>query len=171
MPEKKTKQVKLADVNPQVKSVKIGIQHLRKVSIFPLSVADQLNMTDLITDAVGQFFAMEAEKAVEGPPVEFIVFMLELLKSNIGELVTKITAEDDSDKVLSEMTNDQLSNVVEIVYRENFERPLAKIVGLFQKDQTETAELILEKLQQQSAGPTVDTDSNTSSEEATGKEE
>jgi hypothetical protein len=173
MPEKKkTKTVKVEDVNPQVKDMKIGVRSLRKINVYPLSVADQLEMTDMITEAVGAFFALDAEgKVSEGPPVEFVAFMFELIKGNLGDIITKVTGEEDSDAVLKDMTNDQLSEMVGIVYKENFEGPLAKIVDLFQKENEETmTSLILEKLQASSAGSTEDTDSKISSEEVTGKE-
>ena len=52
MPEKKKdKSVKVQDVNPQVKSIKLGVRTLRKITIYPLSVADQLELTDMITEA------------------------------------------------------------------------------------------------------------------------
>ena len=174
MPEKKKpKSVKLTDINPQVKEIKIGLRSLRKIKIYPLSVADQLELTDMITEAVGVFFSLDAEgKMTEGPPAEFIVFVFGLIKDNVGEIVTKVTGEEDSDAILGDMSNDQLSDMITIVYKENFEAPLAKLVDLFQqKDEETTAESILAKLSQPSVESTGDTESNTSSEEATGREE
>lgn len=174
MPEKKIKSK--AEVNPQVKNVKIGVRSLRKVPIYPLSVADQLEMTDLITDAVGAFFSLQVDEKgemKEGIPTEFVVFMLTLIKENMGVIVTNVTGEEDSDAVLKETTNDQLSEIISIVYKENFEVPFVKLVGLFQKETNPEMKMgsILEKLQSQSAGSTEDTGLKTSSEKVTGKEE
>jgi hypothetical protein len=171
MPEKKkSKSVKVEEVNPQVKSVKVGVRTLRKVPIYPMSVADQLELTDMITEAVGVFFSMEAEKKTEGLPMEFIVFAVSLIKENMGEVITKITGEQDSDALLSDMTNEQMSEIVEIVYKDNFEGPFGRLVDMFQGEDEETkVESILEKLQPQSAESTEPTDSTTSSEKATGK--
>ena len=71
------------------------------------------------------------------------------------------------------MTNEQLSDVIEIVYKENFEGPFGRLVGLFQQSEDEdmTVESILAKLQPSSAGSTEDIDSKTSSEKVTGKED
>jgi len=176
MPEtkKKDKSVKVQDVNPQVKSIKLGVRTLRKITIYPLSVADQLELTDMITEAVGVFFSLDAEGKMEGgPPMEFVVFVFELIKSNIGDIVTKVTGEEDSDAILSDMTNDQLTSLIEIVYKENFEGPFGRLVDLFQTEENEETkvESILAKLQPQSVESTEDTASNTSSKEATGKED
>ena len=170
MPEKK-KSVRVEDVNPQVKEVKIGLRILRKIKIYPISVADQLELTDMITEAVGMFFSLEAKKKTEDElPMEFVVFVTSLIKENIGEVITKVTGEEDSDAILSDMTNDQLSEVVGIIYKENFEGPFGKLVDLFQSEDEETkVESILEKLQPQSAESTEPTDSTTSSKKATGK--
>lgn len=172
MPDKK-KKVDRTKINPQVKDIYIGVRTLRKIKIYPLSVADQLELTDMLTEAIGAFFSIGADgKLDEGPPIEFVAFILKLLKENIGDIITKITGIEDSDSILSDITNDQMSDIVSIVYEENFEGPLKKVVGLFQKEDEETRmESILAKLQPQSAGPTADTDSNTSSNSATGKEE
>ncbi len=172
MPEtKKTKHVRVEDVNPQVMDVKIGVRILRKIKIYPISVADQLELTDMITEAVGVFFSLDAQgKAEEGPPMEFVVFVVNMIKENIGEIITKVTGEEDSDAILSDMTNDQLTEIVGIIYKENFEGPFGKLVDLFQSEDEETmAESILEKLQPQSAGSTEPIDSTISSEKATGK--
>lgn len=170
MPEKK-KSVKVKDINPQVMNMKIGIRDLRKINVYPLSVADQLEMTDMITEAIGAFFALDAEgKMEEGPPMEFVVFVFNLIKENIGEIITKVTGEEDSDAVLADMSNNQLAELVEIVYKENFEGPFGRLVDLFQKESEDLmTSSILEKLQPQSAGSTEDTDSKTSSKEVTGK--
>ena len=173
MPEKK-KKIRIEDVNPQVKEIKIGLRILRKIKVYPLSVADQLELTDMITEAVGMFFSLDAEgKMKEGPPMEFVVFVFELIKTNIGEIVTKVTGEEDSDTILSDMSNDQLTDMVSIVYRENFEGPFGRLVDLFQTVENEETKIesILEKLQPRSVESTGDTDLNISSEEVSGKVE
>ena len=172
MPDKK-KPVKVEEINPQVKEAKIGVRTLRKIPIYPLAVADQLDLTDIITDAIGVYFSLAAEgKAEGGTPTEFVVFVIGLIKENFADIVTNVTGEADSDAILREMTNDQLATIIEIVYKENYEGPLKKTVDLFQREDEETlTESILAKLQSPSVGPTEDTGSNTSSEEVTGKEE
>lgn len=172
MPEKK-KINRTQDINPQVKDVKIGIRSLRKIKVYPLSLADQLEITDMITEAIGVFFSLEAEgKMSEGPPTEFVVFVLQMIKDNIGDLIIKVTGEEDSDAVLKELSNAQLADIVAIVYKDNFADPLEKIVDTFQAENEETMTgSILERLRSPSVVSTEDTSSKTSSEKATGKAE
>ena len=46
----------LKDLNPQIVDVEIGIRSLRKITLYPLSVTDQLKMSDLITKASAAVF-------------------------------------------------------------------------------------------------------------------
>ena len=39
-------------LNPQVAEVEIGVRNLRKITIYPLSIADQLSTTDLVSEAI-----------------------------------------------------------------------------------------------------------------------
>jgi hypothetical protein len=41
------------NLNPQIHETDIGIVNLRKIKIYPLAVGHQLEMSDLISEAVG----------------------------------------------------------------------------------------------------------------------
>ncbi|MCK5607766.1 hypothetical protein KAR91_38140 [Candidatus Pacearchaeota archaeon] len=115
-------------INPQVRETDIGKRTLRKVSIYPLSLADQLNLTDLITEAMTAFFNTNPEESDESM-VQFIGFMIDLIKKNIDKLVETIT--DEGKGILEEITNVQLMNIAEIIYVDNFEGPVKKAMSLF----------------------------------------
>ena len=62
-------------LNPQVADVEVGVRNLRKIQIYPLSVADQLATTDLITEAIAGFMRKDemtmkgrCMKRIPGPP-------------------------------------------------------------------------------------------------------
>ena len=115
-------------LNPQVRSVDIGKRTLRNIPIFPLSLGDQLDLTDLINQAMNAFFNMSPDETDEGL-IKFIAFVLELIKENIERIIEMITEEKK--EILKEITNSQLMEIVEIVYEENFEGPLKKVSSLF----------------------------------------
>jgi len=115
-------------LNPQVRSVEIGKRTLRNLSIYPLSLSDQLNLTDLVNKGLNAFLQMAPDENEEGM-MQFIAFVLSLIKENIERIVEMITDEDKS--ILEEITNVQLMEIVEIVYKENFEGPLGKLTSLF----------------------------------------
>jgi hypothetical protein len=115
-------------LNPQVRSVEIGKRTLRNLSIYPLSLSDQLSLTDIINKGLNAFLQMSPDESDEGM-MQFISFILELIKKNIERIIEMITDEDK--KVLEDVTNVQLMEIVEIVYEENFEGPLGKLKSLF----------------------------------------
>ena len=117
-------------INPQVRSVEIGKRTLRNLSIYPLSLSDQLDLTDLINKGLNAFLKLGPDESDQGM-MQFIAFILELIKENIERIIEMITDEDK--EILKEITNVQLMEIVEIVYKENFEGPLKKASSLFPK--------------------------------------
>ena len=60
-PEKVDHAVENAQINPQITDVTIGVRSLRSLTIYPLSMSDQLKTTDLIKQAVAGFFDREGQ--------------------------------------------------------------------------------------------------------------
>ena len=118
-------------LNPQITDFDVGVRSLRKVRIYPLSMANQLELSDLITEALSVFLQTQGDKADE-LSMEFVGFMVELIKKNIERIIGYILADEVPTQVMKDITNEQLSGMVEIVYRQNFEGPLKKVVSLFQ---------------------------------------
>lgn len=126
-------------LNPQVRTTDIGKRTLRKIPIYPLALADQLNLTDLISKGVNAFFEMSASEDENESMMQFISFALGLLKDNIDRIVEMLT--DEGKEVLKDITNVQLMEIVEIVYVENFEGPAGKAMSLFGKERPTENEL------------------------------
>lgn len=158
MPEKPRRE----RINPQVTDTEIGVRVLRKIKVYPISMGHQLKLTDLISEAMQAFFSMQEEGSEELNP-EFVAFAVNLLKENIDRVIKMVT-DEDPEKLKDDITNDQLSDLIGIVYTNNFEGPLKKVKNLFQRDEIleeVTDEQILNTLVQRSAKST-DTDSKTS---------
>lgn len=138
-------------LNPQVRSITVGIRDLREIKIYPLSIADQLEMTDLITGALEGFFVSE-----ERDNLAFVTTIVNLVKENIAKIIELATCkEQDPQIVLKEMTNDQLGQFANVVYDMNFEGLVKNVQSLLEK--IEGAPLDLEKSSPQSAND-MDTD-------------
>ena len=154
----------LKELNPQITKVKIGVRDLRELEIYPLSVRDQLEMSDLITKALQEFF-LKSDKG----DIEFVVFLLDLIEKNIDRVLKLVTDVEKSEDLLSDVTNFQVSEIVMIIYTENFENPAKNVESLLDK----VKEMIFQLggPLQQSVSDTLDTDSKTSSENHSEKEE
>jgi len=118
-------------INPQIMEIEIGIREMRKIKIYPLSMSDQLGLTNLISTAIAAHVAQE-----EGGDMAVVAFILELVKENIGRILTMVTDEDD--KLLEEISNLQAAGIAEAVYEtnygivaKNFKSLFGKVTALF----------------------------------------
>jgi hypothetical protein len=107
--EKRTEQL-----IPQVVEATIGIRNLRTFKIYPLSMADQLKLTDVITKALQEF--MDAGNLED---MAFVGAFIVILRDNIGKIISMVS-DEDGEKLLSEMTNEQALTVAEIIFDMNY---------------------------------------------------
>jgi hypothetical protein len=150
------------DLNPQIASAKIGKRYLREITIYPLSLGDQVKFTDVITEGINAFF--QAQETPEDMAV--VGFFVDLIKENIPRLMGMITDGEDKEKLLEDMTNIQAVAIAEHVYNVNYDsisKNLKSLVGKVSK-------LFLSERPSPLSVNDTDTPSNIVSEEATGTE-
>jgi len=116
-------------INPQITEIEIGIREMRKIKIYPLSMSDQLKLTGLMSTAVAAQFAKE-----EGGDMALVAFIVELVKENLGRILTMVTGEDD--KLLEEVSNLQAAAISEVVYEMNYGIVVKNFKSLFEKVMT-----------------------------------
>ena len=128
---------KMNDLNPLHKSTTIGLREAKEIIIYPLSVGEQLKLTDIITEFLRKYFGTEdgTEKtaAESMGDIALINELVEVIKDNVGKIITLTTDAEDADEILDDMTNDQLMDFVTIVYDMNFESARKKLMSLIQK--------------------------------------
>lgn len=127
MPEKEKVEETFEALNPQAVVVEIGVRSLRKITIYPLSLADQLRTTDLIAKAMEGIIATE-----EQGDVAMVSFALQVIKDNIGQILEMVT-DEKSEKLLGELTNPQLMEIVEHVFDMNFGSIAKNVKSLAEK--------------------------------------
>ncbi len=166
--EKETEQHMTKLMNPRVRDVEIGIRTLRKIKLFPLSIADQFSLSDTVTQGLqlyldeaggGAFTAQAASKLVE------------LIRSKLPAMLKLVFPDEQPQKLLKEMDNFQLATVAEYIFNDNYGEPAKKLASLFGAKKTQESESALERLSQLSAERTPATDLSTSPDSATGKVE
>jgi len=147
-------------LNPQIMDVEIGIREMRKIKIYPLSMADQLKLTDVVMKSVAE----QLEQG--GGDLSIATFVIRLIQENIVEIL-KMATDEEGEKVTSEISNSQAIEIAEILFdvnygavSKNFKSLSKKVGSLFQQ----------ERPLPQSANDTA-TDSTISTEKATEKEE
>lgn len=151
-------------LNPQVRQTTIGLRTLRKIKIYPLSVGDQLELSDLIIDSLTKYNEIVADEKKPDMQVfsEIANFIVNLIKENLDSLIEKITDRNEAEEdvhILDDVTNEQAIEIGKIVYEINFESLIKNVKSLFK---VEEMELPLKRQSQPSVKPTGATGSNTS---------
>lgn len=118
------------NINPQITEVAIGVRDLRNIKLFPLALGDQLELSDLIKEALEAFFKVEegSEEALS----LFVAFAFDLIKKNLTKILKLIALDEDPKELLKEITNAQVDEIARIVYQNNFE-VLKNLKSLFGK--------------------------------------
>ena len=127
MPEEQEK------LNPQITDVEIGIRNLRKITIYPLSMGDQLKLTDLIIKAI-------TDQISDGGSTDLsVAFIVKVIHENIGKILTMVS--DEKETVLDELSNLQAIEIADIIFdvnygsvAKNFKSLSEKLMGLFQPE-------------------------------------
>lgn len=164
MPEKKKIRKR---INPRIRSVEVGIRSLRKIKIYPLSMRDQKEVTRIINKALTSFFNIERKEG-ENEELVFASFIIKVVEDNIERILGIVAPDEDIKKLMGDIDNAQLSDIIRIVYTDNYGDPAKNVTSLFQMTKIES---VLKRQQSPSAENIVATDLNTSLEEVSKKAE
>ena len=161
-------------LNPQIREVEVGVRDLRKIKIYPMSMADQTAFIELIKGAIESYFELTVEKGKKDMEdtdlLPFIAALTKMVGDNSKEFIKIVTDPDqvDPEEFYKDVTNAQMSEIVRIVVEDNFEDPAKNVMSLFQKVQN----LFQWKRQlPTSLNDTVNLDSTTSTESPSEKED
>lgn len=119
----------MSELNPQIKEISVGTRALRKVTIYPLSMSDQFDMTEVVVEAFQQFSSVDMDSAAD---MEVVSSMMSLIEDNLEKIIKLVTSEDEDIK-FSELTNDQFSELVVSIFEVNYESSIKKFQTLFGK--------------------------------------
>ena len=164
-----TEEQELKALNPDIRTVQIGVRELYNLTIYPLSIGQQVKMSETIGDAVAGFYQNPTST-----DAEFVAFIVKLLGENAKEVLDYITDPDEIKGVLTGkgkkgdihdyINNKQLFEIAENIYEDNFRDPSEKVKTMFE---TIKKEYLSGLLSPESSEDIPSTDLSTSSEEAT----
>jgi hypothetical protein len=119
-------------LNPKIRKMPVGIKTIREVTVYPLSVGAQLEMTDLIGEAIASASALDSEDAKKD--AAWIGLILGTIKQNAAEMLSKATCgEEDGKALLNDIDNDQFIDIVEHLFEANYSGGLKKIPVMMEK--------------------------------------
>lgn len=121
MPSKQSK------LNPQITSFEIGTRDLRKIKIYPLAAGPQLKLIDTL----GQSAELLSEVMDDAQSVGSIIG---IITTNLPEILEQVTDKNEKvEDILNEISIVQIEELVEVIYKMNFESLGKKLTGLFTK--------------------------------------
>lgn len=151
-------------LNPDITELMVGTRKLRKIKIYPLSVVDQFKLSDFIYETVGAFLSPDVRSDVQK-----VTLLIAILKRHLSKILEFVLDDTETpDGVLGEMTNNQMVDIAQILYKVNYESISKNVESLLKKIPTTGSPS--ERLSQQSVEST-DTNLRTSSENPGDKEE
>jgi len=155
-------------LNPDIKEVEYGKKELKTLTIYPLSLGDQFKVTDMITKVIQEI--ADSQKLGQTSDYAVIDVAMTAIKDNIGKILSLIAdlPKDKIDKIIYDLTNTQLVDLVDVVWSVNFEPALKKGKSLFEKGRSVFGS---KSLSQSSSSVTPSTDSKMSIAKVTKKEE
>lgn len=121
------------ELNPQIREVDYGVRSLRKLTIYPMSMADQKKFGSMFQEIIEEYLNQTPDGPMNASDLlPFATMVLKLIGENIKELLKLITdlRDRELDTFFDEVTNVQMSNIINAVYEENFDTPSKNLTGL-----------------------------------------
>ena len=113
-------------LNPTVVTVQVGTRTLREIQIYPLSVGQQLEASEFIGElTAGLVSVADKDNAF------WMGYVVDFLQNRLSGFLGMVTDEDeDPEKLIHEMTNNQAIEIARIIYEVNFAGLVKNFRGL-----------------------------------------
>lgn len=151
-------------LNPQQTEVEIGVREPKSLTIWPLSMADQLELSQTLEGAVSHII-MESQD-----DLTFVLAIKKVIEDNLVQLLMKITdytTKVKAEKLLKDITNDQFVAICRKVYEMNFESISKNVMSLLEGMDLS----LMRRPSPTSLSDTLDTDLNSSTDSDSEKED
>ena len=120
----------MANANPDIKTIHVGVRELRKVFIYPLSMNDQFQLLEKLSTAIQKI--AEGKQLDLKSNIEGVAFMKDVITENLEQILEYVTDLEERPQ-LKEITNNQLYEIVNIIFSVNFESMIKNFKDLFQR--------------------------------------
>jgi len=118
-----------SNLNPSITDTMIGIRELKKITIYPLSLADEFKMTELIATVVSE--VASADDSEDGV---LLLKIITAVKNNIKELLQYVLEPGTPvDEILHDITNDQVMEIATIIFEVNYANSIKNFKDLIKK--------------------------------------
>lgn len=120
-------------INPQILETTIGKRTLRKISLYPLSLGDEIKVSNIFNEVLSIFLvATELREQKEINSVALISSFFRIIKDNLGTILSLIT-DEDGEQMINEITNLQAEKIIQSIVETNFMSVSKNLKSLFEK--------------------------------------
>lgn len=114
-------------VNPDIKTVDIGVRDLRTITLYPLSAKDQIELSNkLVTVLSSMGESLNDETTNE----QALSFFQKVITENLEVILAYVVDENEMPK-MDELTNNQLYVISNTIFEVNYEGFLKNFMGLY----------------------------------------
>lgn len=118
--------------NPRVEAIEVGITEIKKLDVYPLSLAAEKKVLALykeVKDFMDQLCEEEYEGGYGDIPVPVMIDkIVEVISMNMETVLSSVTKDEDIVELLDEIDNCQAIDLATLMYKQNFEEPKKKMV-------------------------------------------
>ena len=116
-------------INPEARTITIGARKPRQITIYPLSITDQMKLTDRFSEVVQEFGQTDRENMTNETAIEQLK---NLIKDNLPEIMSYVVDPDENDiPTLDEITNRNLYEIARAIFEMNYEDIIKNFKDLF----------------------------------------
>ena len=157
-------------MNPKVVEVEYGKRELKKLTLYPLSLKDQFQVTDIISKVIQGLGNLPQDGTSE---VAIFSSFLEQIGENANKVISIVAdiSNEEAEVVFNVITNDQFVFFAEKVWEVNFESALKNAKNLFERIKKQMKPETLKRSSQESSNVIPITPSQTSLENLSEKVE
>ena len=131
-----------AKINPKAKDFEIGVRNFKTITIWPLSVAGQLQMNDLLVEG---FAIYHATKESEGEDYALYVTITNAIKNNLAKVLDVATCGDHKgEELLHEIDNPTMLDIVDTIFEVNYADALTRVPKLIKNVKAVFPKLVAE---------------------------
>jgi len=116
-------------INPEARTITIGARKPRQITIYPLSISDQMKLTDRFSEVVQEFGQTDRENMTNEMAINQLK---DLIQNNLPEIMSYVVnPEDDDVPTLDEITNKNLYEIARAIFEMNYEDIIKNFKDLF----------------------------------------
>ncbi len=122
----------MARRNPRVKEVEVGITEIKQLKIYPLSLAGEQRIYDMIDDVRKHLKEMSGGDDENWQDniqlIELVDYAISFISKNLETILEFVTHGEDAKELINEIDNYQAIEIAKIIYFVNFDDVKKKVM-------------------------------------------